>query len=205
MKGGILLLAERETEKKRGREKGVEKQESYSNVMLVRIMSREQNSSCNEFAGEIVHLNLLKPVPYQGLAELVFRIEGIARFLNLQAEEKEYSPRECKMRYRPSESGTEYRSLGSGPGGRAGVLPDEYCRIVPTEQRAREGFGRGFHLKKAEDVVCVELLGRHYKSLQGRLRCKRTREQYVYFRSALELMYLFSEFSQDTREEPAID
>lgn len=168
------------------------RQEIYSNIMLVRILRTDQKEAEDpgELRGEIIHLNLPKPIPYQGLTELVFRIEGIARLLNLQTGNEESGP---------SGDGAGYRSLGSGPGGKASVLPQEYCRIVPTEQRAREGFCRGLHLKKAQEVVCVELLGRHHMSLQGRLRCKSTAEQYVYFRSALELMHLFSELSRNER------
>lgn len=148
---------------------------NYSGVMLVRIQGIDRG----EPYGEIIHLNLIKPVPYQSLAELVFRIDGIIRFLGI------------------SDGSIPYRSVrGTNAEGNS-ILPEEYCKVIPTEQRARDGFCRGFHLKKAQEIVCVEILGTSYVSLQGRMKCRQTGEKYVYFRSGMELMYLFSGLQQD--------
>ena len=67
----------------KGRKRGLSK--AYSNAMMIRIRKDEQG----EPQGEIVHLNLRKPVPYRGLAELEFRICGIVRLLNLPAGREE--------------------------------------------------------------------------------------------------------------------
>lgn len=150
------------------------------------VMVRIQGVAGGEPWGEIIHLHWQKPVPYRGLAEMIFRMDEIARYLGL-----------C-------EDGPGWRSLRGDPEGENGILPEEYSGRISTEQRARDGFCRELHLKRARDVVCVELLGRHYMSLQGRLRCKGTGERYVYFRSALELMYLFAELSQDVESIHAV-
>lgn len=152
----------------------------YSNMMLVRISGTEEEGQ--EPYGEIVHMNLLKPVPYRGLAELGFRINEIARFLKLQGE------------------APPYRSLDHDDKKGTGTLPEEYSKVIPCGQRARYGFCPGMHRKRAQEVVRVEVLGMQNMSLQGRIRCRSTGEREVYFRSALELMYLLSEMMRHAKE-----
>ena len=152
----------------------------YSNMMLIRISGTEEEGQ--EPYGEIVHMNLLKPVPYRGLAELGFRINEIARFLKLQGE------------------APPYRSLDHDDKEGTGILPEEYSKVIPSGQRARYGFCQGMHLKRAQEIVRVEVLGMQNMSLQGRIRCGSTGEKEIYFRSVLELMYLFSELMQRVKE-----
>lgn len=152
----------------------------YSKMMLIRISGTEKEGW--EPYGEIVHANLLKPVPYRGLAELGFRINEIARFLKLQGE------------------APLYRSLEHGYKEETGTLSEKYSKVIPAGQRARYGFFQEMHLKKAQKIVWVEVLGMHGMSLQGRIRCKSTGERDVYFRSVLELMYLLSEMMGHMKE-----
>lgn len=152
----------------------------YSNMMLIRIS--EAGEEGQEPYGEIVHMNLLKPVPYRGLAELGFRINEIARFLKLQGE------------------APPCRSLNHGYKEETGTLPEEYRTVIPAGQRARYGFCPGMHRKKTQKIVRVEVLGMQNMSLQGRIRCRSTGEREVYFRSALELMYLLSEMMRHAKE-----
>ena len=154
----------------KGRKRGLSK--AYSNAMMIRIRKDEQG----EPQGEIVHLNLRKPAPYRGLAELEFRICGIVRLLNLPAGREESN------------------NLLSGNI----ALPKEYCQIVPKAQWSRTDFCSRFPLSGTQETVCVEFLGNYHRSLQGRLRCRGTKERYVYFGSALELMYFFSDLLRET-------
>ena len=133
----------------KGRKRGLSK--AYSNAMMIRIRKDEQG----EPQGEIVHLNLRKPVPYRGLAELEFRICGIVRLLNLPAGREESN------------------NLLSGNI----ALPKEYCQIVPKAQWSRTDFCSRFPLSGTQETVCVEFLGNYHRSLQGRLRCRGTKER----------------------------
>lgn len=161
------------------------KASGYSNTMLIHISGTKEEG--REPYGEIVHMNLLRPAPFHGLAQLGFRIDEIARFLKLQGDT---SP---------------YRSLAQEHSEGTGLLPEEYSKVIPAGQRARYSFCQGMHLKKAQEIVRVELLGMQHMSLQGRIRCRSTGEKEVYFRSALELMYLFSEMMQCTAESHSPD
>ena len=49
------------------------KASGYSNTMLIHISGTKEEG--REPYGEIVHMNLLRPVPFHGLAQLGFRIE----------------------------------------------------------------------------------------------------------------------------------
>ena len=141
----------------------------YGKTMMVRVLGTDRG----EPYGEIIHWNLAKPVPYQSLSELVLRMDGIADFLGFPGNDSLHDQK------------------GDRLGRRDGSLPDEYRRLISTEQRAREGFCREQHLRKAQEIVCVELLGRSHGSLQGRLRGSLTGQKYLYFRSVLELMIIF--------------
>lgn len=190
------MLSEVKEQKQERKERSQSIPKPNSNVMMVRIRKDEQG----EPEGEIIHLNLKKPVPYQGMAELGFRIDEIARLLNLPE-----SSRRCHTGSAISDSRKEeipggtgrYHSLGKEQKEEYRTLQKEFCQVVPTEQWKREDFICRFPARRTKEIVSVELLGRHYRSLQGRLRCRGTREQYVYFRSALELMHLFTELLQD--------
>lgn len=159
-------------------EKSGKKPEACSNVMLVRIFGIDLGESW----GDIIHSNLRRPVPYHSLANLIFSIERIARFLNLLDEQERF----CSL------------AVDSSEGGMA--LPKEYQDKIPAGQWFRESFFREVKPKKVQAAVCVELIGGCYMSLQGRLWGEATKGRYRYFRSALELMYLFSEIQQEPRE-----
>lgn len=189
-----MLVEEREQGQRRT--KGSQrKPKAYSNAMMVCIWQGGRG----EPKGEIIHLNLKDPVPYQGVKELGFRIDEIARFLNLPDSGRGCHPKSSPSGSRketPSGSCRKCRSPGRNEKP-PGELPKERFEIIPTGQWKREELVRRFPCRKIREMVCVELLGRHYRSLQGRLRCRGTKEQYVYFRSALELMHFFAELLQE--------
>lgn len=140
--------------------------QKYSKTVLVRVFGTEGG----EPYGEVIHWNLLRPVPFKGLLELLRRIDGVADCLGLFGEE---NPSGC--------SGTYLGAEGRG-------LPAEYQKIIPTRQRAREGFCRETYLKKARWTVRVELFGRCHKGIQGRIHGGTAGREPVYFCSAWELM-----------------
>ena len=124
--------------------------------------------------GEIVHWYLETPVPYHGLAELIFRLEGIARLLQVPGED------------------SDFRSLHGRTETKGQILPEEYCRTVSSLRRTTDNFGRKLYRRGKRDMVCVELIGRKHMSLQGKIRIRQKAGE-VCFRSALELMVLLSE------------
>lgn len=128
--------------------------------MLIRVQGKDRG----EPYGEIVHLNLPHTIPYKSLGELVFRIDGIARFLEMSDKRPDF---------RTWDSQNE--EMGS-----------------PSEESCSPAAGVQQSLEKGQ-VVCLELIGRQHMSLQGRLCGARKGEKEVYFRSALELMHLFSQ------------
>lgn len=149
------------------------------NIMLVGICGTDEEG--REPWGEIIHGSLIKPVPYRGLAELEFRMDEIARFLKL-----------------PSDT-SPCRTLPGSHGGGMTALPEEYRKEGSAGWRSGSGFRQGMCRKRPRELVRVELLGRYHMSLQGRVRCRSTGEREICFRSALELMYLFSEIVQDMK------
>lgn len=129
-------------------------------AMLIRIYGRKDH----EPYGDIVHYHLKKPVPYQGAAELVLRIDAISRSLNIP----------------PSES--SFRSIRRPRDETGNVLPEEYWNGEDNNPPPR-----------VRDTIYLQLVGRQHTSIQGRIWGKATRKRYVSFRSALELIYLLSE------------
>ena len=128
-------------------------------AMLIRIFGRRDH----EPYGDIVHYDLKKPVPYQGSAELVLRIDAISRSLNLPASE------------------TTFRSMDKARDGTGNVLPEEYWQ--------EEGAGP---TPRVRDTIYLQLIGRQHTSIQGRIWGRVTKKKYITFRSALELIYLLS-------------
>lgn len=151
--------------------------ECSNRVMLIRIMGNDQG----EPYGDIVHANLKRPVPYHSLADLSFSIDKIARFLNLLKGRE------------------EVRSLGGRAGEEMTALPERYQNRILADQGSREKLYREIEPRRAEKTVCLELIGGNHMSLQGRLWGEITEGRYRYFRSVLELMYLFSEMQQAER------
>ena len=129
--------------------------------MLIRIFGKKDQ----EPYGDIVHCYLKRPVPYQGSAELVLRIDAISRSLNLPA------------------SDTAFRSVRRPRDETGNVLPEEYWQ---------DGTDAGSP-PKVRDTIYLQLVGRQHTSIQGRIWGRATRKKYVSFRSALELIYLLSE------------
>ena len=154
---------------------------NLNRVMLVGISGTD--AANGEPYGEIVYRELSRPVPYQGLAELGFRMDEIAQLFNLF----------------PESPGS--RSPGSAFDEGNGSLPEEYKKRTPAPRQSRESFPQSFTQKPVWEAVWVEVLGRRYGSLQGRLRCRGWEGADVYFRSALELMHLFTELLRDARKE----
>lgn len=152
-------------------------------AMLIRIFGKKDR----EPYGDIVHYDLKKPVPYQGAAELVLRIDAISRSLD------------------PSGSGSAFRSVKKTGDESVNLLPDEYRAKEVTERKpmAHEPPDQGSaHREPAEkespppkirDTIYLQLIGRQHTSIQGRIWGRATRKRYVSFRSALELIYLLSE------------
>ena len=140
--------------------------DAYSRTVLVRMLGTAEG----EPYGEVIHWNLLKPVPFNGLSELLSRIDGIADFLGLFGEEDSYH-----------QPGADPKETYEG-------LPAEYRERIPARQRAREGFGRETYLKKSDWTVRVELIGKYHKSFQGRIRGRMSGQGPIYFCSSQELM-----------------
>ncbi|MCI9282398.1 MAG: hypothetical protein HFG56_03805 [Lachnospiraceae bacterium] len=155
--------------KERGDERLAEKKNRiFDNTMLIHMAG-----SGKEPHGEIIHCDLQKPVPYKGLAELIFRMEEIASFLQISGEAQAFRSISGELEVQ--------------------TLPEEYCRTISMRGRTRSGFCQERYLKRIKDIIRVELIGRKYVSFQGRLQSRETEGEYIYFRSALELMYLLSE------------
>ncbi len=152
-------------------------------AMLIRIFGKRDH----EPYGDIVHYDLKKPVPYQGAAELVLRIDAISRSLD------------------PSGSGSTFRSVKKTGDESVNLLPDEYQvkEVRNRKPMAHEPPGQGHvHREPAEkespppkirDTIYLQLIGRQHTSIQGRIWGRATRKRYISFRSALELIYLLSE------------
>lgn len=151
----------------------IQKGRNLCNTMLVRVWGKDRGEPC----GEIIHLSLSGPVPYKSLGELIFRIDEIARFLGLWDKGPDFRTWNCRKGEK-ERFPEEYGRPVSGDGNLEGLPYD-----LPRESLPRED----------SQVVCLELIGRQHMSLQGRLRGSRAGEKGVFFRSALELMYLFSQ------------
>lgn len=145
--------------------------EGYDTSFLIGLQGRNEAG----LYGSIMHVNLQKPVPFSGAGELIFRIEEISRFLNLLERDR------------------EFRSLRGGTAAKAFGLPEEYCKPVPLHQIMEHGLSREFYKVASREKLYLQLIGRQHMSLQGRIKGRPTGGEYVYFRSALELMYLLSE------------
>ena len=159
-------------------------------AMLIRIFGTKDH----EPYGDIVHYHLKKPVPYQGAAELVLRIDAISRSLNLPL------------------SGTTFRSVRKPRDETGNVLPEEYWRDGtagaagmgarrktpdrspdPAAHSAADFDTDASPPPRVRDTIYLQLIGRQHTSIQGRIWGKATRKKYITFRSALELIYLLSE------------
>lgn len=128
--------------------------------MLIQVQGKYRDELC----GEIVCLELPRPIPYRSLGELIFCIDGIARILELPGENQDFRTWNRKKE----------------------------AAEMPWERVSNDSAGEILY-QGARQVVCLELIGRQHMSLQGRLRGGLNREKDVYFRSALELMHLFSQ------------
>ncbi len=169
-------------------------------AMLIRIFGKRDR----EPYGDIVHYHLKKPVPYQGSAQLVLRIDAISRSLNLPP------------------SGTTFRSVGRPRDETGNVLPEEYWQkeylpeetdgpepgtirdgktvsgeLAVREKTVTDGSGSSRAdtgpPPQVRDTIYLQLIGRQHTSIQGRIWGRATRKKYITFRSALELIYLLSE------------
>ncbi len=165
-----------------------------TSAMLIRIFGKKDQ----EPYGDIVHYHLKKPVPYQGAAQLVLKIDAISRSLDIPSSE------------------TVFRSTRRSGEETGNVLPEEYWqeKATATERKAVEqknpeipdspeapgstwtegqtGTDTG-SFPKVRDTIYLQLVGRYHTSIQGRIWGNATRKQYISFRSALELIYLLSE------------
>ena len=141
------------------RREGKQGEKARSNTMLIQVQGKYRDEPC----GEIVCLELSKPIPYRSLGELIFCIDGIARILDLPDKNQ------------------DFRTWN----GQKEVEEMSFKRL-PNDSPG------GILYQGVRQVVCLELIGRQHMSLQGRIRGGLNRED-VYFRSALELMHLFSQ------------
>lgn len=136
--------------------------------MLIRIFGKRDQ----EPYGDIVHDHLKKPVPYQGAAELVLKIDAISRSLH------------------PESGGNRFRSVYSRGAGNRNTLPEEYWQEEAPGVPAR-----------VKDTLYLQLVGRQHTSIQGRICGRLTRRKYISFRSALELIYLLWEEQPQSRQD----
>lgn len=160
----------------------IQKGRISGNTMLIRVWGKDRGEPC----GDIIHLSLPGPVPYKSLGELVFRIDGIARFLGLLDRGKDF--RTWNHRKEETERTLEEYGRPVSGGRSPESLPDDWCKAFLSEDLSGEALPR-----EDRQVICLELIGKQHMSLQGRLRGIRAGEKGVCFRSALELMYLFSQ------------
>ena len=155
--------------------KGGKRQEIYSRVMLVRIYGTDRR----EPYGDIVHSNLRQPVLYHSLSDLIFSIDKVARSLKLLGDQE------------------EFQSLKDDFDKRNAGLPAKYQKEVWEEHHDKKDFRWESEQKRIQNTVCVELVGGIHMSFQGRLWGSITEGRYLYFRSALELMYLFLQMQEE--------
>lgn len=139
-----------------------------STVMLIRTWGRIQG----EPYGELLSYHSAGPIPFANMRELILKANEISKFQNSQdgmhllqtsCSEKD----ERKRRFRKQHEETEGE----------GFLWEE-----------------DFHpeVRKSLEKFYLEIIGRRYESIQGRIRSKNSKGRNVYFHSALELMLLLS-------------
>ena len=116
-------------------------------AMVIRIFG----SKDRELYGDIVHCHLKRPVPYQGAAELVLKIDAISRSLNLPP------------------SGDRFRSMGRSRGRTGNTVPEEFF-TVSDQDPGPAG--------KVQDTIDLQLVGRQHTSIQGRIWGRLTRKKY---------------------------
>lgn len=177
-------------------------------VMLIRIRGTDRG----EPFGDLIQYSLQEPVPFRNSKELVFRIAEIGRLLKPGAEDEFHSlgggrdrnrsggygslggrDRSGKEKdgYSPSGGsgpGTGQGSSGSGLWNEGGIY-----RLAAADSRQRADFYLHFSAAGVKEQLCLELVGRHNMSLQGRIRGRLTAGRPVCFRSAMELLVMLSE------------
>lgn len=159
-----------ETKERMRQRASVPGKETYDTSFLIGLQGKNEAG----VYGSVMHVNLQKPVPFSSTAELIFRIEEISRFLRLLERDR------------------EFRSLQGENDAKAFRLPAEYCKIVPLYQVMEHGLSREFYKTASKEKIYLHLIGRQNMSLQGRIKGRQTGGEFVYFRSALELMHLLS-------------
>lgn len=171
-------------------------------AMLIRIFGKKDQ----EPYGDIVHYHLKKPVPYQGAAELVLRIDAISRSLNLPASDTAFRsvrrPRDKTGNVLPEEY---WQEETGGPGQEdiqsRGDAPEELPAGETIQRKQTSGGKLPAAVSGADtgppprvrDTIYLQVIGRQHTSIQGRIWGKVTKKKYITFRSALELIYLLSE------------
>lgn len=142
------------------------------------------DNAVGRISGHIVQYNLARPVPFDNPGELVLRIEEICRYL---------------------EGGDQPRAGTAAAGFRT---MDGKCRkkiyLLPEKYRQLRDLSAGQKLPGnilTRETFYLEVIGRQHMSLQGRLKGRRTRSQYVYFRSALELMAMICQLETKPEDE----
>lgn len=142
------------------------------------------DNTVGRISGHIVQYNLARPVPFDNPGELVLRIEEICRYL---------------------EGGDQPRAGTAAAGFRT---MDGKCRkkiyFLPEKYRQLRDLSAGQRLPRnilTRETFYLEVIGRQHMSLQGRLKGRRTRSQYVYFRSALELMAMICQPEKKPEDE----
>lgn len=130
------------------------------------------DNTAGRVSGHILQYNLARPIPFGDPGELVLRIEGVCRCLEEQSRFSE-----------DAAAPAGFRTLDRKNTTKPYLLPEEYRQF--RDLSAGQGLPRNFLTK---ETFYLEVIGRQHMSLQGRLKGRRTHSQYVYFRSALELM-----------------
>lgn len=167
-------------------------------AMLIRIFGKRDR----EPYGDIVHYHLKKPVPYQGAAQLVLRIDAISRSLNLPPSETTFRsvarPGDENRNVLPEEYWQE-ETFSPGPGS---ARDKETVSVEPPARGKSTADGSGSSgadgtgtspPHQVRETIYLQLIGRQHTSIQGRIWGIATRKKYITFRSALELIYLLSE------------
>ena len=121
--------------------------------------------------GEIYHHNFKENIPFNGIGDMVLKIDQICNWLNTPraTTEPRFFSREMEKQYRESYSDSPEKNVNADSEVSRGEI--DYERVA-----------------NAKELLVIWVKYRQNASLQGSVRGKLTKGVTVHFRSALELM-----------------
>ena len=122
--------------------------------------------------GELYNTNFKENIVFNGIGDMVLKIDQICSWLNAPQETTE-------PRFLSREMGRRYR---------------ESCSNSPEQNKKADSMGRIDYerVANAKELLVIDVKYRQNASLQGRVRGKLTKGITVHFRSALELMRMIN-------------